>query len=79
MSFFIVLGIALWILFAFWPALVAKSKGYSFFLFLILSWAVSFLVTLIVVLLLEDKTATASTRAADKAAEDALDKDESRA
>jgi len=54
--FFVTLGIVLWIALAFWPALIAKRKGYSFWLFLIASWFVSFLATLIVVLILRDKT-----------------------
>ena len=53
---FVTLGIVLWIALAFWPALIAKRKGYSFWLFLITSWFVSFLATLIVVLILRDKT-----------------------
>jgi len=52
---FVILGMVLWILLAFWPAMLAKRKGYSFILFLILSWFVSFIVTLIVVLILKDK------------------------
>jgi uncharacterized sodium:solute symporter family permease YidK len=79
MSFFIVLGIFLWIFLAFWPAMVAKRKGYSFFLFLILSWFVSFVITLIVVLILRDKTMTQSEIAADRAAEAALDREEHQA
>lgn len=79
MSFLIILGVALWIAFAFWPALLAKRKGYSFIVFLLLSWFVSFLITLVVVLFLKDKTVTAADRAADKAAEAALERDESRA
>lgn len=55
MAFLIILGLILWIAFAFWPAVIAKNKGYSFFLFLILSWFVSFLITLVVVLVLPDK------------------------
>lgn len=79
MSFLIILGIVLWIALAFWPALLAKRKGYSFLLFLLLSWFISFLITLVVVLFLKDKTITAAERAADKAAEAALQKEESRA
>lgn len=73
--FFVILGIALWILFAFAPAILAKNKGYNFWLFLILSWIVSFVITLIVVLLLKDKTITAEDRRADAAAEKALEKE----
>ncbi len=76
---FYILGLVLWILFAFWPAMLAKRKGYSFILFLVLSWFVSFVITLIVVLFLKDKTMTAADRAADKAADAALAKEENRA
>ena len=75
-SFFIVLGIILWIALAFWPATLAKKKGYSFFLFLILSWFVSFIITLIVVLFLKDKTLTPADIAADNAAEAVLEKED---
>ena len=77
-SFFLILGIFLWILFAFWPAWLAKKKGYSFLLFLVLSWFVSFVVTLIVVMLLRDKNETAADRAASKAADEALAKEENK-
>lgn len=72
-GFFIVLGIALWIALAFWPAVMAKRKGYSFILFLLLAWLVSWLVTLIVVLFLRDKNETAQQRADDAAVEKILD------
>lgn len=49
------LGMILWVLLALWPAMLAKRKGYSFILFLILSWFVSFIITLLVVLFLKDK------------------------
>jgi ABC-type Mn2+/Zn2+ transport system permease subunit len=77
-SFFIILGTVLWIAFAFWPAILAKRKGYSFIVFLVLSWFVSFFVTLFVVFLLKDKTVTSADRAADKAADAALAKEENR-
>lgn len=54
--FFVTMGVVIWIALALWPAVVAKNKGYSFWLFLIASWFVSFIVTLIVALLLRDKT-----------------------
>lgn len=56
-GFYLVLGLFLWLLVALWPAYLAKKKGYSFILFLLLSWIVSFVATLIVVLLLKDKNA----------------------
>lgn len=76
MYFWGILGLVAWILFAFWPAIWAKNKGYNFFLFLILSWFVSFIVTLIVVLFLRDKTETAESRAADKAVDEVLEKEQ---
>lgn len=72
---FVVLGIVLWVILAFWPAYLAKKKGYSFILFLILSWFVSFVITLIVAALLKDKTMTAADRADDRAAEAAVQRD----
>jgi uncharacterized sodium:solute symporter family permease YidK len=75
-SFYIILGLALWIALAFWPATLAKRKGYSFVLFLVLSWFVSFVITLIVVLFLKDKTMTAADRSADKAAEAVLEEED---
>lgn len=78
MSFFIILGIVLWLVLAMWPAIIAKNKGYSFILFLILSWFVSFVITLIIAVLLRDKTMTEAERVADSSAETALDKEESR-
>jgi ABC-type Mn2+/Zn2+ transport system permease subunit len=77
-SFYIILGLVLWIALAFWPATMAKRKGYSFWLFLILSWVVSFVITLIVVIFLKDKNQTAEDRAADAAAEAELEKEENR-
>lgn len=73
--FFVILGIALWILFAFAPAILAKNKGYSFWLFLILSWFISFAITLIIVLFLKDKAVSAADRAAGAAADKALEKE----
>ncbi|MEK7599868.1 MAG: hypothetical protein AAB462_02445 [Patescibacteria group bacterium] len=61
-SFFIILGIVLWIAFAFWPAVIAKKKGYGvggFIGVLILSWAISFLLGLVFALLLPDKSTPA--------------------
>jgi ABC-type Mn2+/Zn2+ transport system permease subunit len=56
--FFIILGIILWVALAFWPATIAKRKGYSFILFLIISWLLSWLVGLILALVVRDKNAT---------------------
>lgn len=73
-----ILGIVAWIVFAFWPAFIAKRKGYSFALFLLLGILTSFVLALIVALVLKDKTLTAQDRADDAAAEQALRRDESR-
>ncbi len=73
--FFIILGIFLWVTLAFVPAYLAKKKGYSFILFLVLSWFVSFIITLIVVLALKDKTQTAADRADDAAVDRAIQKE----
>ena len=74
--FFFILGLVLWIALAFWPAMVAKKKGYSFILFLIASWFISFVITLIVALILKDKTLTEQDKIDDAAAEAALDREE---
>lgn len=64
------LGVVAWILIAFWPAWWAQKKGYNFFLFLALSWFISFVLTLLVILFLRDKTETPQSRATS----DAVDK-----
>jgi hypothetical protein len=51
----VIIGIILWIFVAFWPARVAKSRGYNFWLFLILSWFISFLLALALAYLLPNK------------------------
>lgn len=71
-----ILGIVAWILVAFWPARWAQSKGYNFFLFLILSWFISFVLTLLIVLFLRDKTETPESIAADDAVEEVLEKEQ---
>jgi len=75
-SFYAVLGIVLWIVLAFWPAIMAKKKGYSFIMFFLLAVVISWLLALIVILFMKDKTQTPESIAADKAAEAALDKEE---
>ena len=70
-----IIGIIAWIIIAFWPAKWAQSKGYNFFLFLILSWFISFFLTLVIVLFLKDKNETPQSRAANKAVEDIKDKE----
>lgn len=70
-----IIGLIAWIIIAFWPAWWAKQKGYSFVLFLILSWLISFILTLIIVALLRDKTETAQDRADDAAVDRALEEE----
>ena len=73
--FFAILGIFLWVCLAFLPAWLAKKKGYNFWLFLILSWFISFIITLIIVLFLHDKNQTAQDRADERAAERAIERE----
>jgi len=75
-SFYAILGIVLWVVLAFWPAVIAKRKGYSFALFLIVSLVISWLIGLIVALVLKDKNQTAASKANDKAVDAILEKEE---
>lgn len=75
---FYILGIILWVIFAFLPAIVARRKGYSFILFFLLS-LVLFIFSLVAVLALPDRTRTAEDIAAEKAANKALAKEENKA
>ena len=50
-----IIGIILWIFVAFWPARVAQSRGYNFWLFLVLSWFISFILALLLAYLLPNK------------------------
>lgn len=70
-----IIGIIAWIILAFWPARWAQKKGYSFFLFLILSWFISFILTLLIIAFLKDKTETPESRAADEAVDKVMDKE----
>jgi hypothetical protein len=74
---FYILGIILWVIFAFWPAIVARRKGHSFILFFLLSLVI-FVFALILAYAVNDKTLTAQDIADDKAAEAALARDEAR-
>lgn len=74
--FLVIIGIVAWIAFALWPASIAKRKGYSFVLFLLLGIVTSFILTLILAMLLKDKNATAQSRADDRAVEKAMHKAE---
>lgn len=56
MMFMIVLGIFLWVMLALWPGFMARKKGYSFLLFALIALFISFLLALIIVLFLPDKT-----------------------
>ena len=75
-AFYMVLGAVLWVILAFWPAVMAKRKGYSFALFLIMALIISWLLTLIVVLFLKDKNETAQDRADEQAVDAVLEKEE---
>jgi len=70
-----IIGIIAWVVIAFWPAWWAQKKGYNFFLFLILSWFISFIVTLIIVAFLEDKNETPEDRANSRAVDEILEKE----
>lgn len=74
--FLIILGIVLWVLLALWPAFIARRKGYSFVLFLIIALFISWLLALIIILIMKDKNTTKESIANNKAAEDALEKEE---
>ncbi|HUD10055.1 MAG TPA: hypothetical protein VMR28_00080 [Candidatus Saccharimonadales bacterium] len=69
------LGVILWVIVAFWPAMVAKRKGHSFGLFFILS-LIFFFLSLILAYVVSDRTMTAKDKADDRAAEKALDREE---
>ncbi len=70
-----ILGIIAWIVLAFWPAKWASNKGYNFFVFLILSWFVSFILTLLLVAYLRDKNETPEQQAADRAVDEVMEKE----
>ncbi len=57
--FFIILGIIIWIAIAFWPATIAKRKGYSFLLFFLISLPFWW-ITLFVTLFMKDKSQSGS-------------------
>lgn len=77
-SFFLILGVFIWVILAFWPAYVAKKRGYSFILFLLASWIISWLLMLIIAYILPDKTLTKQDKADNQAVERALAKEESK-
>jgi len=59
MTAVLTLGFILWVFVALWPATIARNKGYSFWLYFIVSlffwW-----ITLFVVMFLKDKTVPAA-------------------
>ncbi len=76
MIFYGLLGAVAWICLALWPANIAKRKGYSFTLFLLLGILVSFIIALIVAGLLKDKNQSAADKKAEKAVDKVLHKQE---
>lgn len=75
-AFLGVLGLIIWIILAFWPAVIARRKGHSFALFFICSVLFSWLLMLIIALAVKDRNETAQSRADDRAATKALERDE---
>ncbi len=73
--FYIILGIVLWVILALWPAYMAKKKGYSFLLFLLLGIVTSWLVSLIVALVVKNKNLTPQQIADDQAAQAAIERE----
>lgn len=73
---YITLGIIAWVVFAFWPASIAKKKGYSFILFFLLSIVISWLLALLIAAIIDDKTLTDEEIAENKAIEKVLEADE---
>lgn len=55
-TMFIILGIVAWLVVAFWPARVAQRKGYSFWIFFLISIPF-FFITLFVAYLMPPKSA----------------------
>lgn len=70
-----ILGIVLWALLALAPAFMARKKGHSFVLFMIIALFISFLLALLLVLLLPNKNQKL-TKADEAAVEAALREDE---
>lgn len=71
-----IIGIVAWFALALWPAFIAKRKGHSFALFLLLGILTSFILALIIAALVKDKTETAQDRADDAAVEKAMHQEE---
>lgn len=72
---FIILGVILWVLIAFWPATIAKRKGHSFILFFVLSLFFFFL-SLILALMVKDRTKTPQEIADEKAVDKVLEEEQ---
>ena len=68
------LGAILWVIFAFWPAIVARRKGHSFILFFILS-LFFFVLALIYAYAVNDNTETTEDIAAEKAVNKVMDEE----
>lgn len=75
----VILGIVAWIILAFWPASIAKRKGYSFWLFVLISVVISWLIALLIVIALKDKNETEEEKEAQEVVDEVLEKEEERA
>lgn len=62
--FYIILGIIIWVAIAFWPATIARRKGYSFIGFFLVS-LLFWWITLFVTLFMKDKTKPTSSPPSD--------------
>jgi phosphotransferase system glucose/maltose/N-acetylglucosamine-specific IIC component len=76
LPFFWVTGIIIDIALAFWPAVVARNKGHSFWLYFLLSIPFWWITLFIVYFGLDNKNETAQDRADAAAAEKQLEKEE---
>jgi len=74
--FYVILGVVAWVCLAFWPASIAKKKGYNFALFFLASIIISWIITLIIAVTLKDKTMTAQDIADEKAVDKILEAEE---
>jgi hypothetical protein len=73
--FYLILGAVIWVIIAFWPAMIARRKGYSFILFFLLS-LVFFPLSLILAFVAKDKTKTPQDIADEKAVDKELEREE---
>jgi hypothetical protein len=65
------LGVILWVIVAFWPAMVASRKGHSFLLYFLIS-IIFFPLALVLAYTVKDRTLTAQDKADDKAVDASL-------